>query len=138
MKRFEELNLSDAEKARVYDALHMPVRWHFENSRMSRTRNWRPVAQPFIHKEPLIARRDVSLARELAQRPPEPTRLSRKQGGVVMDLIREVMLVRYRELYGTTLGDASSVRRADVGRGQGADAGGCARHHQRHGRLAPS
>jgi hypothetical protein len=34
-----------------------------------------------------------------------------------MDLIREVMLVRYRELYGTTLGDASSVRRADVGRG---------------------
>ena len=34
-----------------------------------------------------------------------------------MDLIREVMLVRYRELYGTTLGDPGSVVRADVGRG---------------------
>ena len=32
-------------------------------------------------------------------------------------MIREVMLVRYRELYGTTLGDPQSVVRADVGRG---------------------
>ena len=32
-------------------------------------------------------------------------------------MIREVMLVRYRELYGTTLGDPRSVVRADVGRG---------------------
>src|ERR1039457_5875243 len=34
-----------------------------------------------------------------------------------MDLIREVMLVRYRELYGTTLGDPRSVLRVDLGRG---------------------
>jgi len=34
-----------------------------------------------------------------------------------MDLIREVMLVRYRELYGTTLGDPRSVVHAEVGRG---------------------
>jgi hypothetical protein len=34
-----------------------------------------------------------------------------------MNRIREVMLVRYRELYGTTLGDLESVVRADVGRG---------------------
>jgi hypothetical protein len=117
VKRFEELNLPDAEKARVYDALHMPVLWHLENSRISRTRNWRPAARPFIHREPLLARRDVSLARELAQRAPNLARLSRKQGRAVMDLIREVMLVRYRELYGTTLGDADSVRRVDLGRG---------------------
>jgi hypothetical protein len=32
-------------------------------------------------------------------------------------MIREVMLVRYRELYGTTLADPRSVVRADVGRG---------------------
>jgi len=117
VKRFEKLDLSDADKARVYDALHMPVRWRLENSRISRTRNWRAAAKPFIHQAPLIARRDVSLARELAQRPPKLTRLSRTQGAALMDLIREVMLVRYRELYGTTLGDAGSVRRADVGRG---------------------
>jgi len=34
-----------------------------------------------------------------------------------MDTIREVMLVRYRELYGTTLGDPASVVHADLGRG---------------------
>jgi hypothetical protein len=117
VKRFEQLNVPDAEKARLYDALHMPVQWCLENSRISRTRNWRAVRRPFIHQEPLIARRDVELARELARRLPELTRLSRKQGEAVMDLVREVMLVRYRELYGTTLGDAGSVRRADVGRG---------------------
>src|SRR5260370_10166783 len=32
-----------------------------------------------------------------------------------MDMIREVMLVRYRELCGTTLGDPQSVVRADLG-----------------------
>ena len=117
VRRLEALNLSDAEKARVYDALHMPVRWRLENSRISRTRNWSAAPRPFIHQGPLMARKDVSLARELAQRPPQLKRLSRKQGEAVMDLIREVMLVRYRELYGTTLGDAGSVRRADVGRG---------------------
>ncbi len=116
VKRLEALNVSDAEKTRVYDALHMPVRWRLENSRISRTRNWSAAPRPFIHQGPLIARKDVSLARELAQRPPQLKRLSRKQGEAVMDLIREVMLVRYRELYGTTLGDAGSVRRADVGR----------------------
>ena len=34
-----------------------------------------------------------------------------------MHAIREVMLVRYRELYGTTLGNPRSVVRADLGRG---------------------
>jgi len=35
----------------------------------------------------------------------------------VMNAIRDVMVVRYRELYGTTLGDPRSVVRADLGRG---------------------
>jgi hypothetical protein len=34
-----------------------------------------------------------------------------------MQAIREVMVVRYRELYGTTLGDPRTVVRADLGRG---------------------
>ena len=117
VKQFEAMPVPEAELARRYDALHMPVRWHLENSRITRTRNWRAARKPFIHQEPLIARRDVSLARELAQRPPQLTRLSRKRGQEIMGLIREVMLVRYRELYGTTLGDPGSVQRADVGKG---------------------
>src|SRR5260370_37562718 len=84
---------------------------------MSRTRNWKPVRSFFFHQTPLVSRSQVSLAAELARRPPRLTRLSRKQGEQGMDMIREVMLVRYRELYGTTLGDAASVVRAEVGRG---------------------
>jgi hypothetical protein len=117
VKEFEALQISDAEKARVYDALHMPVSWRIENSRISRTRNWKRVPNVFYHQEPLLARKEVSLATELARRPPDLKKLSLAQGAKVMDLIREVMLVRYRELYGTTLGDPRSVVRADMGRG---------------------
>ena len=38
VERFELMSVPDAEKARRYEALHMPVRWHLENSRISRTR----------------------------------------------------------------------------------------------------
>ena len=117
VRGFEELSLSPNDKARLFESLRMPVRWHLENSRVSRTRNWRPVRQVYYHTEPLLTRRDVSLQHELSRRPPELVRLSRAQGESIMDLIREVMLVRYRELYGTTLGDPRSVVRADVGRG---------------------
>ena len=59
----------------------------------------------------------MSLAQELARPLPKLRKLSRIEGERVMEKIREVMVVRYRELYGTTLGDMRSVVRADVGRG---------------------
>ena len=117
VNRYETLDVSASEKARLYDALHMPVRWRLDNSSISRTRNWKRPSNVFYHQEPLMARKDISLARELARRPPNLKQLSPRQGAKVMDLIREVMLVRYRELYGTTLGDPRSVVRADLGRG---------------------
>jgi hypothetical protein len=117
VKQFEALPISDTEKTRAYDALHMPVRWRLENSHLSRTRNWKIVPSVFYQQEPLVTRKDVSLATELARRPPSLRKLSPVQGAKVMDLIREVMLVRYRELYGTTLGDPRSVVRGDLGRG---------------------
>jgi hypothetical protein len=117
IERFDNLPLSELEKARLYDSLHIPIRWSLENSRLSRTRNSRPARRVFYHDGPLIARQSVSLATELARRPPSLNRLSQNEGAAVMDLIREVMLVRYRELYGTTLGDPRSVVQAEVGRG---------------------
>ncbi len=117
MRQIEAWPGSDLDRARVYDSLRLPLSWKMENSRVSRTRNWRRVRAPFFHQEPLIARSEVSLATELARRPPELHRLSPADGAATMDLIREVMLVRYRELYGTTLGDAQSVVRVDAGRG---------------------
>jgi hypothetical protein len=113
--RFEQLPLPPQQKAELYESLRIPLRWSLENSVISRTRNWKPVRSIFYHTTPLISRSQVSLADELAKRPPKLTKLSRKQGEHVMDTIREVMLVRYRELYGTTLGDPASVVRADLG-----------------------
>jgi hypothetical protein len=122
ISRFEQLPLPAPQRAELYESLRVPLRWSLENSVISRTRNWKPVPGVFYHRifyhtTPLISRSQVSLAAELARRPPQLTKLSRKQGEQVMDMIREVMLVRYRELYGTTLGDARSVEQADVGRG---------------------
>ena len=117
LERFAELPITAADKGRLYDSLRLPLRWYLQNSRISRSRNSRPVDHVFYHDSPLITRSEISLKRELERQPPEFKKLSRSAGESVMDLIREVMLVRYRELYGTTLGDANSVVRADVGRG---------------------
>ncbi len=123
IRRFERLNLgkNEAERARsrieLYDSLRIPIRWDLGNLKLSRTRNWSRSRRTFFHTEPLISRKDVSLAREFARPAPQLRRLSFVKGESVMRLIREVMVVRYRELYGTTLGDARSVVRADVGRG---------------------
>ena len=117
IQRFEQLPLPPQQKAELYESLRVPLRWNLENSVITRTRNWKPVPSVFYHSEPLISRSQVSLAGELARPPAQLKKLSRKQGGEVIDLIREVMLVRYRELYGTTLGDPASVVRSNVGRG---------------------
>jgi hypothetical protein len=117
IQRFADLPLPEKQKAELYESLRVPLRWYLGNSRLTRTRNWKPVRSVFYHKGPLIDRSEVSLAEELAKRPPQLIKLSRRQGEAVIDTIREVMLVRYRELYGTTLGDPSSVVRANLGRG---------------------
>ena len=109
LQRFADLPLPPNQKAELYESLRVPLRWNLRNSAITRTRNWKPVRSVFYHSEPLISRSQVSLADELARRPPKLTKLSRQQGDEIIDMIREVMLVRYRELYGTTLGDPRSV-----------------------------
>lgn len=117
VRQFAQLPAADTEKSLLYDSLRLPVRWYLGNQRFSRTRNWRPVRRTFFHREPLMTRAEVSLARELSQAPPVLHRLSAKRGEAMVNMAREVMLVRYRELYGMTFGDPRSVVRADVGRG---------------------
>jgi len=136
--RFDRLSLSPQQKAELYDSLRIPLRWKLENSRVTRTRNWQPTVggarrvstireayfstrkpnqKIFYHDAPLIPRSAVSLEHELAAPPPRFTRLPHSEGESAIDAIREIMLVRYRELYGTTLGDPSSVVRVEIGRG---------------------
>ena len=122
IRRFEQLPVFDRvqperERDELYDSLRIPIRWHLKNLKLSRTRNWNRPRQFYFHTEPLLTRSQVSLAGELAKPAPGFTRLSRREGERVIETIREVMLVRYRELYGTTLGDPRSVVRTDLGRG---------------------
>src|SRR5208282_673 len=117
VQRFADLPLPPIQKAELYESLRVPLRWNLGNSVIPRTRNWKSVRSVYYHSEPLISRSQVSLADELARPPVQLTKLSRRRGTQIMDMIREVMVVRYRELYGTTLGDADSVVRAEVGRG---------------------
>jgi hypothetical protein len=117
MSRFEQLPVSHRERAELYDSLRLPLRWRLENLKLSRSRNWTRPKEFYYHREPLLVRSQVSLAHELTQPTPQLVKLSRRDGAAVMDFIREVMVVRYRELYGTTLGDPNSVVRAGLGRG---------------------
>ena len=114
--RFESLDLSDREKAELYDALKLHLTWKFP-WRASRTGMRLPARNSFFHREPLIQRRDVSLAAELSSPPIPVKKLSRREGEKILDLARETSAVPYRELHGFTFGDASRVLKAELGRG---------------------
>lgn len=119
IRQFERIGGGKFDRSRdeLYDSLRLPLRWHLENLKLTRTRNWQRPRKFFIHDRPLITRREVSLAEELARPAPRLEKVPRREAEKNIQFIREVMLVRYRELYGTTLADVSSVVRADLGRG---------------------
>jgi hypothetical protein len=116
-RSFERLPLTAREQAELFDVLELPVRWELGNSAATRTRAIRPVRKLYLHSGPLIQRRDVSLEAEFAGPPLPIRRLSRRQGEDIIDMSREVLAVRYRELYGMTHGDPAHVIESDVGRG---------------------
>ena len=117
LRRFEQLPLPPRQKSQLYDSLRIPIRWRLGNLKLSRTRNWKTPRRFYFHDAPLIQRNEVFLEQELSRPAPGFEKLSLAEGKSVMQAIREIMVVRYRELYGTTLGDPGSVLRADLGRG---------------------
>jgi hypothetical protein len=117
IRQFQRLPLSEKEKATLYDSLEIMVRWDMSGSRASRTLARKTVRQFYFHREPLIQRRQVSLAEEFA-RPRLPIKvLSRRDAEKALDLVKEATGVRYRELYGTANADPAWVVQANAGRG---------------------
>ncbi|MFY9573406.1 MAG: hypothetical protein WAV20_18560 [Blastocatellia bacterium] len=117
VRRFERLMLSEREKAELFDSLEIRTNWELVDSRASRTRNMRRVRTVFYHTAPLIPRSQVLLDNEFQSPPINVKRLSRLQGKAMQAMLRDATTVRYRELYGITLGDPDTVVQADVGRG---------------------
>jgi hypothetical protein len=117
LKRFCDTAISPEQKTELYDALALDLRWELEDSAASRTLARRAVTKMFFHKEPLIRRNQVSLAEEFKS-PALPVRkLSLAEGEEILDMCRDAVTVRYRELYGTTRGDPQHVYEANPGRG---------------------
>lgn len=114
--RFESLDVTDKEKAELYDSLKLHLTWKFPFS-ASRTAMRLPPRNTFFHSEQLIQRRDVLLAAELSSPIIPVKKLSRREGEKILDMTRETSAVRYRELHGFTYGDATRIVKADLGRG---------------------
>jgi hypothetical protein len=119
LRSFHDLPVPSLQKTGLYDGLDIELRWRLVSgsARASRTFARRPSGKLFVHDSPLISRKRVSLANEFSSADLPLRKLSAKEGQQVLDFIREVLTVRYRELHGTTHSDADTVYAAEVGRG---------------------
>ena len=117
LRGFERLELSEREKAELYDSLELHIRWDLDDLPATRTRNRRRVRKIFYHTGPLIRRSEVSIEKDINRPPLKLKSLSARQGGAILDRVREATTARYRELYGITNGDPAQVIEARVGRG---------------------
>ena len=117
IQQFQRLPISEKEKAVLYDLQEIMVRWDMSGSRASRTLARKPVKEFYFHRQPLIQRRQVSFAEELAKPPLAIKGLPRPEAEKTLNMVKEVLGVRYRELYGTSLAEPTWVVQADIGRG---------------------
>jgi hypothetical protein len=104
-------------KTEIYDALRISLKWQLGDSPVSRTLARRPVPEFFFHTTPLLRRNQVSLAGEFESFPLRIRKLPPEEAAEILDMCREAVTVRYRELYGTTRGDSTHVYEANPGRG---------------------
>jgi hypothetical protein len=114
---FANLPLPPQTRTSLYDSLGVEVLWDLSHSPASRTLARRPVSKLFLHEEPLHQRKQVPLEQEILSGPLQLRKLSFKEGQAILEMVQDAVTVRYRELQGTTYGDASQMIQADVGRG---------------------
>jgi len=111
---------AEKEKAALYDSLEIMVRWDMSGANgscASRTLSRKPVKDFYFHREPLLQRRQVSLAEEFSKSRLPIKALSPRESEKTLDLVKEATGVRYRELYGTANADPKWVVQANPGRG---------------------
>jgi hypothetical protein len=111
------LDAAPITRTALFSGLGINIAWDLKNSPASRTLARKPVKKLYCHDKPLLQRKDVSLAREIAAPPLAVKRLSRKEGRAILDMVQDAVTVRYRELQGTTYADPGTVLYSDAGRG---------------------
>lgn len=117
LRQFARLPLTGQERAEIFEPLQLWVLWRLDDAAATRTHMRLPTRAIFYQRTPMLARRDVSVARELASPPLPVEQLSRTQGARLLAMGRDTMAMRFRELHGFTYGDPDTVQRADAGRG---------------------
>jgi hypothetical protein len=117
LAHFDKLPLSQKEKAEIYNAQQLYVRWtptyHSTRTGLRSTDN-QPI---FYQRGPLIHRRDVELNNEICKPVSTIRKLSPREGERALDLAKDASTVRYRELYGFTHGDPKRVFKVELDRG---------------------
>jgi len=116
LQRVEQLPGNMLAKTAWYDALKIEIEWEMPKA-ASRTHARRNPPAFHFHRQPLIQRKQVSIEEELRSGRLPVRKLTSREGEMLLDQAREVLAVRYRELYGTTRGDPKQVIEADLGRG---------------------
>ena len=117
LRSFADLPVSRLVRTSLYDALGVNLSWDLSGSRASRTRARRPVSRYFFHDSPLLQRKQVFLADEFAATPLKLRKLNQIEGEKIIDMARDALAVRYRELHGSTHGDPNYAFEAHLGRG---------------------
>ena len=117
LERLAALPLDDRARGDLYDSLRAPLYCVFSGgvpNRSQLTLAGRPL---YCHRQPLLQRRDVSLADVLTAGPLPIRQAAPREARRVLRLILETSAMRYRELYGFSHPDAERVFHADAGRG---------------------
>lgn len=117
LKGVSRLPCSLRQRAAMYDSMGLLLTWNLGDSAAARTHTRLQARTLFIHREPLIQRREVSLETELAGQPLPVRKLPVREARLLLNLIVDTSAVRYRDLYGFMHPDIHHVYRADAGRG---------------------
>lgn len=115
IRRFADLPASDALREVLYDAMDLPVRLQGPGM-PSRTRAVLPWRRVRPQRGPLVRRRP-DLDRAIVERPRSVRALSPREGRRVVDLARECMVTRDRDLDAFAYGDPRDVRLVEYGDG---------------------
>jgi hypothetical protein len=116
IKRFEALPVDEWTREMLYESLDVPIKISPGPDTPSRTCA-KYVASPVVCQSTPLSRLRPSMREELRQPPQAVRMLSAREGERVIDLVREAMVSRHRDLYTFSHADPHDVRMVECGDG---------------------